>query len=47
MKERDYKIFIAEYKEKNGEADFDMSQHFQRRKEATLTREVIYWFEVE
>jgi len=47
MKERDYKIFIAEYKEKNGEADFDMSQHFQRRKEATLKREVIYWFKVE
>jgi len=47
MKEHDYKRFIAEYKEKNGEADFDMSQHFQRRKEATLKREVIYWFEVE
>jgi len=46
MKERDYKIFIAEYKEKNGEADFDMSQHFQRRKEATLTREVIHWFKI-
>jgi hypothetical protein len=47
MKERDYKTFIAEYKEKNGEADFNMSQHFQRRKEATLKREVIYWFKVE
>jgi len=47
MKERDYKTFIAEYKEKNGEADFNMSQHFQRRKEVTLKREVIYWFKVE
>jgi hypothetical protein len=46
MKERDYKRFIAEYKEKNGEAGFNMSEHFNQRKKATLKREVIHWFKI-
>jgi hypothetical protein len=46
MKETEYKAFIAEYKENSGKAGFDMSGHFERRKEATLKREVIHWFKV-
>jgi len=46
IKETEYKIFIAEYKENSGNAGFDMSDHFNRRKEATLKREVIYWFKL-
>ena len=46
MKELEYKKFIAEYKENSEKPDFDMTEHFNRRKEATLKREVIYWFKV-
>ena len=46
MKESDYAIFIDEYKEGYGKEDFDMESHFKRRKEATLTRTVTYWFDV-
>jgi hypothetical protein len=46
MKETEYKAFIAEYKENSGKVGFDMSDHFQRRKEATLKREVVHWFKV-
>jgi hypothetical protein len=46
MKDNDYAIFINEYKEKYGKDDFDLSEHFKRRKEATITRYVTYWFEV-
>ncbi|HHD82334.1 MAG TPA: hypothetical protein ENK94_03990 [Campylobacterales bacterium] len=46
IKEVEYKEFIAEYKENSGKAEFDMSSHFARRKEATLTREVVHWFKV-
>jgi len=46
IKELEYKIFIDEYKEKFEEADFDMADHFNRRKKATLKREVIHWFKV-
>ena len=47
MKETDYTNFINEYKENHEKEDFDMSGHFNRRKEATLKREMIYWFKVE
>jgi len=46
MKEADYKAFINEYKEKSEKPGFDMADHFQRRKEATIKREVIHWFDV-
>ncbi len=46
MRELEYKKFIAEYKENSEKPDFDMTEHFNRRKEATLKREVIYWFKV-
>ncbi len=46
MKESDYTKFIDEYKENYDKEGFDIDGHFQRRREATLTREVIHWFEV-
>jgi hypothetical protein len=46
MKEDLYNAFIKEYKEGYGKEAFDLNAHFQRRKEATLTREVIHYFEV-
>ncbi len=46
IKEKEYKVFIKEYKENSEKSDFDMSAHFARRKEATLKREVIHWFKV-
>ncbi len=47
IKELEYKKFIDEYKEKSEYPDFDMTEHFNRRKEATLKREVIHWFYLE
>ena len=46
MKDEDYTSFINEYKEGYGKDDFDLSDHFKRRKEKTLSRTVKYWFEV-
>jgi len=46
MKESSYKQFIKEYKEEYGKTSFDLNQHFKRRKEATLHREVIHWFKI-
>ena len=46
MREDDYTSFINEYKEESETKGFDMADHFKRRKEATLTREVTHWFEV-
>jgi len=45
MKEYIYNVFINEYKEGYGKSEFDMSDHFNKRKEATLTREVTHWFQ--
>lgn len=45
MKEKDYAAFIDEYKEGYGKSSFDMEDHFKRRKEATLTRNVVHWFD--
>ena len=41
-----YASFIDEYKENYGKEGFDLARHFQKRKEATLTRLIIHWFEV-
>jgi len=46
MKEDVYTAFIKEYKEGYGKEDFDMNEHFKRRKEATLIREIVHYFEV-
>ncbi len=46
MKESRYTTFIKEYKENYGKKDFDLTTHFQKRKEATLRREVTHWFEL-
>jgi len=46
MKDEDYATFINEYKEGYGKEEFDLNDHFKRRKEKTLTRTVKHWFEV-
>ena len=46
MKETVYADFIEEYKEGYGKEDFDLEGHFSRRKEATLTRVMTYWFDI-
>ena len=45
MKENDYAKFIKEYKENYGKKEFDLTNHFKKRKEHTLSREVDYWFD--
>ena len=45
MKENLYNAFIKEYKA-GYENGLDLSAHFKKREEATLTREVVYYFEV-
>ena len=45
MKEKDYAVFIQEYKDNYGKnKDFDMTDHFKRRNESTISIEVDYWF---
>jgi hypothetical protein len=46
IKEYLYTSFIKEYKTSYGQEDFDLNAHFKKRKDATLTREVIYYFDV-
>ena len=46
MNEKVYASFIAAYKEGYGTEDFDMTEHFKKRKEATLKRKVTHWFEI-
>ncbi len=46
IKELEYKEFIDEYKEHSENPNFDMNEHFNRRREATLKREVVYWFKL-
>ncbi len=46
IKEDLFKQFIQEYKEGYEKEGFDLNEHFKRRKEATLTREVVHYFEV-
>jgi len=43
MLESDYTKFIDEYKDGYGKDWFDIQDHFKRREEATLKREVVYW----
>lgn len=45
MKEDQYALFINEYKENFGQPDFDLGDHFERRKKATIKRTVEHWFE--
>ncbi len=47
MKESLYSDFIKEYKEGYGKEGFDLNLHFQKRKEATLHREAIHWFQLD
>ncbi len=47
MKEETYATFIEEYKEGYGKESFDIEAHFQRRKDATLRREVTHWFNID
>ncbi len=46
IKELLYTEFIKEYKENYGKETFDLARHFQKRKEATLRREVTHWFKL-
>lgn len=46
MKEETYTAFINEYKEGLGTEGFDITEHFNQRKKATITRNEEYWFEV-
>ena len=46
MKESLYNAFVDEYKEGYGKVDFNLSDHFERRKKATLERKINYWFEI-
>lgn len=46
MKEKDYAAFINEYKKEYGKSSFNMSEHFQKRKDATLIREVKHFFKL-
>ncbi len=46
MREKTYTAFINEYKEGLGTEGFDITEHFNQRKKATITRNEDYWFEV-
>ena len=46
IKEDLYNTFIKEYKAGYENETLDLNDHFRRRKEATLTREVVHFFEV-
>jgi len=46
MREEDYKSFVQEYKDGYESNELDLDDHFKRRKEATLKREVIHWFKI-
>ncbi len=46
IKEDLYHAFVKEYKEGYESEAFDLSDHFRRRKEATLIREVVHYFDI-
>jgi len=46
MKEKDYNAFVQEYKDGYENNQLDLNDHFKRRKEATVVREVVHFFEV-
>jgi len=46
IKEDVYNSFIEEYKEYYGQESFDLNLHFEKRRKATLHREVEHWFKI-
>ena len=46
IKEDIYTQFINEYKQGYGKSGFDIDEHFKKREENTLKREVEYWFKL-
>ena len=46
IKEDLYNAFSKEYKQGYGKEGFDLNDHFKRREDATLAREVVHHFEV-
>ncbi len=46
MPEKMYEAFIDEYKEKYESPDFDIEEHFAKRKEATLLLKKVFWFDI-
>lgn len=46
MKEEHYTAFINAYKEGLGKEEFDITEHFNQRKKATISRNETFWFEV-
>jgi hypothetical protein len=46
IKEDLYNAFIKEYKAGYESEELDLNEHFKRRKEATLIREIVHYFEV-
>ncbi len=46
MKEDVYATFIKAYKDGYGKDDFNMSEHFNKRKKATQERTEVFWFEI-
>jgi len=46
MREEEYKTFVQEYKDGYESNELDLKDHFKRRKEATLKRDVIHWFKI-
>jgi len=44
INEKMYAKFIKEYKDGYGKKEFDLSDHFKRREENTVSRYVDYWF---
>ena len=46
IKEDLYNAFIKEYKAGYDNGELDLNDHFKRRKEATLIREIVHYFEV-
>ena len=46
IKEELYNAFIKEYKAGYESEELDLNEHFKRRKEATLVREVVHYFDV-
>jgi len=46
MLESDYAKFIDEYKQNYEKDGFDLEDHFNRRKKATLKRNIEYWYQL-
>ena len=44
MNEKIYAELIQEYKDNYGKKEFDLSAHFKRREQITISRVVDYWF---